>query len=316
MQANVENVNNILWCTGRKLEFQTGMVGVLGKTNVGKSTLINALLGRKALIVSDKPQTTRNRIRCVLNLPEAQIVFVDTPGLHNPVDTLSHYLIKQALNSLKGLDAVLYLVEPWGAVKAHDARVFEQFKTLKVPLLLGINKVDRAQGNEVLETIAQHAKLELFEEIVPLSCLNGHNLDTLIGLIKDRMPQGHPLFPQDQTTDRPLQFFVAELIREQVFRLTFQEIPYAVAVEVERIKERTDKPLVEIKAFVDVAHRSQRGLLIGKDGAMIKHIGQRARAQIESFLGTRVYLELKVRVIRKWNEDATKIQRLLGSDAQ
>jgi len=291
------------------------MVGVLGKTNVGKSTLVNALLGHKAVIVSDKPQTTRNRIRCVLNLPEAQIVFLDTPGLHKPVDTLSHYLIKQALSTLEGLDAVLYLVEPWGKVKRHDVRVFEGLKALNVPLLLGINKVDQAQGNAVLETIAQHAGLGLFEEIVPISCLTGHNLDTLIALLKDRMPEAHPLFPLDQTGDRPLPFLVGELIREQVFRLTFQEIPYAVAVEVERIKRRTDKPLVEIRAFIDVARRSQRGLLIGKEGAMIKHIGQRARAQIESFLGTRVYLELKVRVVKKWNEDPAKIERLLGHDA-
>lgn len=297
------------------MRFKAGLVGVLGKTNVGKSTLINALLGQKAVIVSDKPQTTRNRIRCVLNRQDAQIVFVDTPGLHKPTDKLSNYLIKQALTALEGLDLVLYMVEPWRTVKPYDERVFTALEKLRVPLFLLINKVDTAQGNNVLETISQHSKLKLFDEIIPISSLNGHNLETLLDLIQTRLPEAHPFFPKGQLTDRPLPFLVAELIREQVFQLTRQEIPYSVAVEVPEITERTDKPLIEIYAYIDVARSSQRGILIGKKGEMIKQIGQQARGHIETLLGTQVYLDLKVRVVKKWNEDSSQIQRLLGKDA-
>lgn len=295
--------------------FKSGFVGVLGKTNAGKSTLINALLGKKTVIVSDKPQTTRNRIRCILNLESAQIVFVDTPGLHKPIDKLSNYLIQQALTALEGLDLVLYLVEPWGEVKPYDQRVFEQLAKLDVPCFLIINKVDQAQGNDVLETIKHHSELKFFDEIIPVSSLNGHNLETVLPLILDKLPQGPAYFEQDQETDRPLAFLVSELIREQVFQLTHEEIPYSVAVEVSDIVEREDKPLIELYAYIDVARNSQRGILIGKHGEMIKKIGQRARQQIESLLGVQVFLELKVRVVKKWNEDPRQIQRLLGKDA-
>jgi len=300
--------------TALNVGFKSGFVGVLGKTNVGKSTLINALLGQKTVIVSDKPQTTRNRIRCILNHEDAQIVLLDTPGLHRPVDNLSNYLIQQAMTALDGLDLLIYLIEPWGSVKAFDRPLFERFQTLKIPCILAINKVDQARGNAVLETIAHHATLNVFAEIVPISSTQPHNLDTLLGLVKECLPQGPPFFDQDQTTDRPLHFLIAELIREQVFRLTQEEIPYAVAVEVGQITERTDKPLVEIYADIDVARTSQRGILIGKGGSMIKQIGQQARKQIEALLGTRVFLELNVRVLKKWNKDPSKIQRLLGQD--
>lgn len=294
--------------------FKSGFVGVLGKTNAGKSTLINALLGRKAVIVSDKPQTTRNRIRCILNLEHAQVVLLDTPGLHAPADKLSHYLIQQALSTLDGLDLVLYLVEPWGAVRAHDVPIFQRLRNLEAPKFLVISKVDRAKRAEVVETIEHHAKLELFEEIIPTGAPTGYNLATLAELIVARLPEGPPFFDRDQTTDRPLSFLVAELIREQVFQLTRQEVPYAVAVEVAEIVERGDKPLVEIYAHIDVARNSQRGILIGQRGERVKQIGQRARLQIEALLGTRVFLDLKVRVVKKWNENPATIRRLLGKD--
>ncbi len=295
--------------------FKSGFVGVLGKTNVGKSTLINALLGKKTVIVSDKPQTTRNRIRCILNLESSQIVFVDTPGLHKPVDKLSNYLIKQAMTALEGLDLVLYLIEPWGEVKAYEQRIFEQLAKMDVPCFLIINKVDQAQGNEVLETIKHHAELDIFAEIIPVSSLNGHNIETILPLIQEKLPQGPAYFERDQETDRPLPFLISELIREQVFQLTREEIPYSVAVEISEMVEREDKPLIELYAYIDVARNSQRGILIGKRGEMIKKIGQRARQQIESLLGVQVFLELKVRVVKKWNEDSKQIQRLLGRDA-
>jgi len=297
------------------MTLKSGFVGVLGKTNVGKSTLINALMGKKTVIVSDKPQTTRNRIRCILNLESTQIVFVDTPGLHKPVDKLSNYLIHQALSALEGLDLVLYLIEPWGEVKAYEKRIFEQLAKMDVPCFLIINKVDQAQGNEVLETIRNHAELGVFTEIIPISSLNGHNLETVLPLIQEKLPEGPAYFERDQETDRPLPFLISELIREQVFQLTREEIPYSIAVEVSDMVEREDKPLIELYAYIDVARNSQRGILIGKRGEMIKKIGQQARQQIESLLGVQVFLELKVRVVKKWNEDPKQIKRLLGQDA-
>jgi len=295
--------------------FKSGFVGVLGQTNVGKSTLINALLGAKRLIVSDKPQTTRNRIRCILNREDAQLVFVDPPGLHAQADRLSDYLIRQAYGALEGLDLLLYLVEPWGAPRAHDRKVFEKLKRVESPRFLVVSKVDRARHEDVLRTLEAHAKLGLFDEYVPVSATTGANLDRLIALAVACLPEGPPYFPTDQTVDKPLEFLIGELIREQVFRLTRQEVPYATAVEVIHLEERADKPLIEITAAIDVARKSQRGILIGEGGAMIKRIGQRARAEIESLLGTRVYLDLQVRVREKWNQDPTQIKRLLGRDA-
>lgn len=297
------------------MSFKSGFVGVLGRANVGKSTLINALLGQKAVIVSDKPQTTRNRIRCILNRPQAQLVLIDTPGLHRPADKLSKYLISQALSALKGLDLLFYLVEPTGGVHPFDEQIVPSLKRLQIPRFLCITKVDKARDKQVLETIARHAALQLFDEIIPTSGVSGHNLDVLVQLAQERLPEGPALFPQNQVVDRPLHFLAAELIREQVFHLMHQEIPYAVAVEVHQVREREDKPLVEICAYVDVARPSQRGILIGEGGAMIKRIGQRARQQIETLLGTHVYLDLQVRVMKKWNEDPAQIERLLGKDA-
>ncbi len=295
--------------------FKSGFVGVLGQTNVGKSTLVNALLGAKRVIVSDKPQTTRNRIRCILNRDDAQLVFVDTPGLHKPADRLSDYLTRQAYGALEGLDLVLYLVEPWGAPRAHDRGVFERLKRIDAPRFLVVNKIDRAGKADVLRTLEAHAKLDLFDEYVPISAATGANLDRLFELAVARLPEGAPYFPTDQTVDKPLEFLIGELIREQVFALTRQEVPYATAVEVIHLEERADKPLIEVTAAIDVARKSQRGILIGQSGAMIKRIGQRAREEVESLLGTQVYLDLQVRVRARWNQDPTQIKRLLGRDA-
>lgn len=293
--------------------FKSGFAGVLGQANVGKSTFINALLGKKLLIVSEKRQSTRNRIRCILNTEDAQIIFVDTPGLHKPVDRLSKYLLKQAYGALGGLDLILYMIEPWVEIGKYDQKIFEQIEGLKKTALLLINKIDAAKSNEVPETIKNYAAINLFAEIVPISCKLGINLGTTLDLIKKYLPEGPKYFPDEMQIDRPEDFVIAEFIREKVYDLTKQEVPYSVAVEVFEMREREDK-LVEIYANIYVARESQKGILIGEGGRMIKEIGTQARVDIEKLLNTRVYLDLRVKVKERWNEDEAQIARMLGRD--
>jgi GTP-binding protein Era len=293
-------------------ETKSGFVGVLGQTNVGKSSLINSILGRKLLIVSEKRQSTRNRIRCIYNDPGAQIVFVDTPGLHKPVDRLSKYLLRQALSAVEGLDLVLYMVEPWVSIKEYDKRIFGEIEKSDVAKFLLINKIDETKRNDVPETILTYSALGIFDEIVPISCANGTNLDVLMKLVLDRLPVGPRYFSEDDQLDRPESFVIAEFIREKIYELTREEVPYSVFVEIIDIVERKDKPLVEIHSAIHVARNSQKGILVGSKGSMIKEIGKLAREDIENLLGVQVYLDLKVKVTPKWNESDMQITQALG----
>ena len=294
---------------------RSGFVGVLGRTNVGKSSFINAILGRKLLIVSNKHQSTRNRIRCIYNESDVQIVFIDTPGLHKPVDKLSNYLIKQAFGALADLDLVLYMVEPWGEIPAYDQEMIKRMRSLASPKFLLINKSDTAKGNAVAETIQTYGELDVFNEIVPISCVDGTNLLRSIELIKAYLPEGPRYFPEEASTDRPETFVIAEFVREAVYRHTRQEVPYSTYVEIVEVNERQDGSLLAIYATIYVARRSQKGILIGDRGEMIKRIGQEARQLIETLLGTQVYLDLHVKVADKWNEDEAHIARSLGASS-
>lgn len=292
---------------------KSGFVGVLGRTNVGKSSFINAILGQKLLIVSNKHQSTRNRIRCIYNDAESQIVFLDTPGLHKPVDKLSNYLLKQAFGALTDLDLILHMVEPWGEVSDYDREMVKRMRRLDAPKFLLINKSDTAKGNAVAETIRHYSELELFAEIVPISCVNGTNLTRAMELIKAVLPEGPRYFPTDARTDRPETFVIAEFVREAIYRHTRRELPYSTYVDIVEMSEREGRSLMEIYATIFVARRSQKGILIGDHGAMIKRIGREARALIETLLGTQVYLDLHVKVADKWNEDEAHITRSLGN---
>lgn len=290
---------------------KSGFVGVLGETNVGKSSFINAILGKKLLIVSPKRQSTRNRIRCIYNDAESQIVFVDTPGLHQPVDRLSRFLLKQAFGALHGLDLALYMVEPWIEIPEYDQKIFEEMKLLTMPKFLLINKIDRAQGNQVPETIKNYSQTSLFQEIIPISCLKGTNLEIVLRLIKGVLPEGPRYFPEDRLTDRSERFVIAEFIREAVYQFTQQEVPYSVYVEVTEIEKRSAGPLV-IHAVITVSRQSQKGILIGQGGQMIKAIGQHARPQIEALCARHVYLDLQIRVQARWNENERQLMAVLG----
>jgi len=293
-------------------EIKSGFVGVLGQTNVGKSTLINAIIGKKLLIVSEKRQSTRNRIRCLYNDADSQIIFVDTPGLHKPEDRLSKYLVRQALGALDGLDLLLYMIEPWVQVSRYDEKIFSELKSNSLSKILLINKVDNAKENAVPETILNYSELNLFDEFVPISCKTGYNLDRLMDLIISYLPYGPKYFPDDTSVDRPESFVISEFIREKIFQLTREEIPYSVFVEIADIIENKKKSLIEIYANIHVARNSQKGILVGRNGSMIKEIGKLAREEIENLLGIKVYLDLRVKVASKWNENEPQIVKALG----
>lgn len=297
---------------GGQQKMHTGFVAVLGQTNVGKSTFLNAALGKKILITSNKPQTTRNRIRCVLTTDKAQIIFVDTPGLHKPGDHLSRHILREARRGLRGMDVLLYVVEPWGEVLDADQKIFDEWEELDVPVILLVNKIDQAKGNALVETLLAYEKTGLFAELIPVSALKWEGIEEVIDTLTKYLSPGLMLFPSDQKSDQTEDFLIAELIREKVFRLTHSEIPYSTAVRLKWLNERDDG-IVEIKAEIIVERESQKGILIGKGGKMIKKIGSLARNDIESLLGSRVFLETIVKVQANWTNDSDQIERLTQS---
>jgi GTP-binding protein Era len=294
--------------------FKAGTVVVVGKTNVGKSLFINAVIGQKVVIVSDKPQTTRNRIRCIYNTENAQVVFVDTPGLHQPMNKLSSHLLRKAFRALAGVDELVYMVEPKGKVDEYDETVLPRLQSLPCPKVLLVNKIDLAKGNELPETLLAYDRLGIFNDLVPISAKTQTNLERALQVILSHLPEGEPLFPRDLPfpTDRPLEFLVAELIREKIFHLTHQEIPYSTAVVVEEIREREEKPVLEVHASIYVAKDSQKGIVIGSGGQKLKEIGRLARLELEAMWGKKVFLSLQVRVKQKWTESEAEIARLTG----
>jgi GTP-binding protein Era len=286
-----------------------GLVAVVGQTNVGKSTFLNAVLGQKLLITSAKPQTTRNQIRCILNTERAQIVFVDTPGLHRPRNRLGRYILREAHRALRGIDAMLYLVEPWGKVVEADREAFERWGDPKFPILLLVNKIDLARGNQLEETLVAYEETKLFAELIPISAAEGVGLTDVVQTLTGYLPDGDSLFPKDVESEQGETFLISELIREKVVRLTYQEIPHSIAVHVKWLREREDG-LVEIRAEIIADRTSQKGIIVGKAGRLIKKIGMLARADIETMLGSRVFLDLIVKVDAHWTKDDGRIEQL------
>jgi len=293
----------------RQAAFRVGFVGVLGQTNVGKSTLLNALLGEKLLISSPKPQATRNRIRCVLTSDAAQIIFVDTPGLHRPKTKLNQRLVREAYRGLRGIDLLLYVVEPWGEAAPFDLKTLDRLEGIDVPIILLVNKIDLAKGNALEETLLAYAATDRFAELIPISATRRLGLDDVVRTIVSYLPEGNPVFPTDVKCDRPTEFLIEEIIREKVFQQTSQEIPYSVAVRVKWLREASPR-LSEVKAEILVARESQKGILVGKGGRMIKRIGTLARADVERLLAKRVFLELIVRVSPRWTQDDERIREV------
>ncbi len=287
-------------------KFRSGFVAIVGRPNMGKSTLLNAILGEKLAITSAKPQTTRNSIQGIHNMEHGQLVFIDTPGLHQAKSRLNRYMLESALTALKGADVVLFLVEAAASPASSRDYIMKQLVNIEQPVLLVINKCDQMPPPKLLEVIAGYATFGLFQEIVPISALTGDGVEHLVATTFGYLPEGPAYFPDDILTDLPERFIVAEYIREKVLRLTHEEVPHAVAVVVESFTERADG-LIAITATINVERDSQKGIIIGHRGAMLKRIGTEARQDMERFLATRVYLELFVRVSREWSE---KVQYL------
>ncbi|MDI6710022.1 MAG: GTPase Era [Bacillota bacterium] len=283
--------------------FKSGFVTVIGRPNVGKSTLVNSLVGRKVAIMSPKPQTTRHRLRAVLTRPEAQIVFVDTPGIHRPQHRLGEIMVEAALQTLNDVDVVLFVIEADKAPGPGDEDVIDRLKGIKTtPVILVINKVDRVARPKLLPLIDEMRRKYPFAEIVPVSALKGDNLERLVETLVGYLPEGPPYFPEDMVSDQPERVLLAELVREKVLHLTAQEVPHSVAVVVEEIAERPNGvTLVRVTVYVE--RESQKAILIGQGGLMLKRIGQAAREEIEGQLGMKVFLELWVKVRPKWRQN-------------
>ena len=278
---------------------KSGFAAVIGRPNVGKSTLINALIGQKIAIMSDKPQTTRSRILCILTEEDAQIIFLDTPGVHKPKHKLGDYMAKATEGALHGVDVVVFVVDVTEKMGAGEQYILKQLANVRVPVLLAVNKVDCIPREESLPVIANYAKAYDFAGIVPISAREGENLDGLLVEIKKHLPEGPQYYPADMVTDQPERLIIAELVREKVLELTRDEIPHAVAVDIEEMTTR-EKGDVYIRAVIYVERESQKGIVIGAKGALLRTIGERARADAETLLGAKVYLDLWVKTRRDW----------------
>ncbi|MBQ1465410.1 MAG: GTPase Era [Eubacteriaceae bacterium] len=280
--------------------FRSGFVAVAGRTNVGKSTLLNALVGQKLSIVSDKPQTTRNIIRLIRTTQRSQMVFLDAPGLHRSHNRLSEYMDEAALSTLRDVDVILFLVEEDMAIGRGDMRILETLADPPCPVILVINKIDRIKREEVLRKIEMYSSYPQISEIVPVSARKKINIDTLVEVIEKYLPEGEPFFPEDMVTDRSERFFVSEILREKILRMLSDEIPHGVAVEISKMQERGN--ILDIEAVIYCEKKSHKAIIIGKGGEMLKRIASRARVDMEEMTDMKVNLDVWVKVRDDWRE--------------
>lgn len=291
----------------KKETYKSGFVSIVGRPNVGKSTLLNRLVGQKIAIMSDKAQTTRNKIQGILTTDSEQIVFIDTPGIHKPKHRLGDFMIKTALSTFNEVDVILFLVNVTEKRGPGDNFVIEKLKHVESPVFLILNKIDQVHPDELLPIIEDYNNELDFAEIVPISALDGNNVEHLVETLSKYIPEGPQFYPEDQVTDHPEYFIVSELIREKVLERTREEIPHSIAVVVESM-QRNENDKVEVRAVINVERKSQKGIIIGKQGKMIKDIGINARRDIEKLLGDKIYLELFVKVQSDWRDKQTNLK--------
>lgn len=280
---------------------KSGFVAIVGRPNVGKSTLLNRIVGQKIAIMSDKAQTTRNKIQGVYTTDTTQIVFIDTPGIHKPKHRLGDYMVEAAYSALHEVEVVLFMVAADQKRGKGDDMIIERLKKLSVPVYLIINKIDKIHPNDLLEQIDDFKAQMDFAQIIPISATQGNNFETLMSELEKSMPSGPQYFPEEQITDHPEYFVVSELIREKILQLTRDEVPHSVAVVIDSMKRKPDEK-VQIQATIIIERDSQKGIIIGKGGSMLKKIGTQARKDIEKLLGDKVYLELWVKVQKDWRD--------------
>ncbi|WP_338451579.1 GTPase Era [Niallia oryzisoli] len=288
--------------------FKSGFISIIGRPNVGKSTFINRVIGQKIAIMSDKPQTTRNKVQGVLTTNDTQYIFIDTPGIHKPKHKLGDFMMKVAQNTLKEVDLILFMVNAEEGFGRGEEFILEKFQSVKTPIFLIINKIDRIHPDKLLTVIESYKEKYQFAEIIPISALEGNNVETLLEQVKNYLPEGPMYYPADQVTDHPERFIVAELIREKALHLTREEIPHSLAVVIDKIEGRQNQDLVHVMATIIVERDSQKGIIIGKQGKMLKEIGKRARVDIENLLGSKVFLELWVKVQKDWRNKASQLR--------
>ena len=280
--------------------FKSGFVSIVGRPNVGKSTLMNNVVGEKIAIMSDKPQTTRNTIQAVYTDEECQIVFLDTPGIHKPKNKLGEFMVKSATDAFKNVDLVLFVVDDSKKIGPGDRKIIEDLRGIKTPVILVLNKIDKLEESELFELMQLYSNEDLFKAIVPISALKGRNVNELLKVIGNYLQEGQKYFPDYMITDQPERVLVSELIREKVLHYLNDEVPHGVAVEVERMKSRQDKDIVDISAVIYCERDSHKGIIIGKNGRKLKGIGKSAREDMELLLGSKINLQLWVKVKENW----------------
>ena len=297
-----------------KTPHKSGFIAVIGRPNVGKSTLINQLIGQKIAIMSDKPQTTRTRILCILTQPDAQVILLDTPGVHKPLSKLGEYMDRSITNTLKEVDAIFFVVDVTEKPGPGERFIMERLEKTKKPVILVLNKIDLVTKEALLPIIAAYSKDRDFAAVVPISALAEDNLDALLTEAKKHLPEGPAYYPEDMVTDQPERLIAAELVREKVLSLTRDEVPHSIAVDVDEMTTRPNND-VYIRATIYVERDSQKGIVIGHKGAMLKEIGRLARPDIEMMIGNKVYLDLWVKVRKDWrNRDAILKSLGFGQD--
>ncbi|SDK79972.1 GTPase Era [Lacicoccus qingdaonensis] len=289
--------------------FKSGFISIIGRPNVGKSTFMNKVLGQKIAIMSDKPQTTRNKVQGVYTTEDTQMIFIDTPGIHKPKHHLGEHMMKVARNTLKETEVILFIINAAEEIGRGDEYIIDMLKNTRTPIILVLNKIDLVHPDDLLKQIDVYKDKLEFSDVVPISALQGNNVETLLEVIGNYLPEGPMYYPKDRVTDHPEHFIVSELIREKALHLTSQEIPHAIGVEVEKMKaDKGDK--IHVQAVIYVERDSQKGMVIGKGGKMLKEIGKLARTDIENLLGNKVYLELWVKVQKDWRNKSNFIRSL------
>ncbi len=285
------------------MEYKSGFVTIIGRPNVGKSTLTNDILGEKIAIMSDKPQTTRNKIHAIYNTDDAQIIFIDTPGIHKPKNKLGEYMVSSATETLNEVDVVVYMVDESKEIGPGDKYILESLREVKTPVILAINKIDLLSPEEYKSLFDQYSEYEFLNFVMGISASEKMNVDALLKKITDLLPEGPMLYPDDMITDQPERVIVSEIIREKILHYIDDEIPHGVAVEIERMKKRSGKDMIDISATIVCERKSHKGIIIGKGGRKLKGIGKSSREDIERLLGSRVFLELFVKVREGWRDD-------------